>query len=258
MSNDIPGKTDTIENSLLAELRQKGRPKQKNSVRPSLSFWQYVPLPVAIICMIGVFFTYIMPWLNYILLIRQGISVPAIVTRLESSEEPASYRVFYQYTVVVNDRNTAFEGNSLVSWQLYKATQVGSQIKILYASSNPAVSIIESEMAPPSPLAALGWVALSTAFLLISLQPAKGERESQQTVQVLNSRGIQTPAVIFDRWTEVDAEGDTLYFTALGFTVQGQTVAFADQDKTFYETHQPGDTVMVRYLPEKPSVYQIL
>jgi hypothetical protein len=246
---------------LYTYLQQTGhRPKQVNSVRlsPIPFFWQGFFVIFAIACVVAIFYSYVKPLQNYLQLQREGIPVQAIVTRLESSEEPESYRVFYQYRIKVNDQLITLEEHDSVSRMLYKSLEVGKPINILYASSAPSVSAIQSEMSPPPILSLIGLVGIAILFSWLLMTPVQQEMELNRQGRALKEKGQKAQAIVFDQWTETDNEGSTLYLTAIAFKTNSQIMAFADQDSTFYNKHKIGDVVTVRYLPEKPTVYEIL
>jgi hypothetical protein len=78
----------------------------------------------------------------------------------------------------------------------------------------------------------------------------------------LRFHGRQTQAIIFDRWQEKDSEGDSVFYIAYAFKVselQGRQriITRAEQNRILYPKLSIGDTLVIRYLADNPSICKI-
>jgi hypothetical protein len=94
-------------------------------------------------------------------------------------------------------------------------------------------------------------------FVLIGLWMLYGAARGMYHLSLLRSQGQPARAYVFDRWTDKDSDGDTTYFLAYAFkTPDGRMISHAEQDKNLYQLHQIGEWIVVRYLPDNPSICQ--
>ncbi len=99
---------------------------------------------------------------------------------------------------------------------------------------------------------------LGGLFVLIGLGMLYGGLKAQGHLQELRSQGRQARAFIFDRWQDKDSDGDPTYFVAFAFTVGQQIITHAEQNSKLFQKYRIGDTVTVRYIPNQPTICQVL
>lgn|GEM_PF-4547001 len=84
-----------------------------------------------------------------------------------------------------------------------------------------------------------------------------------QRIKALETQGQLAQGVIFDSW--VTGRGRTLfpsynvayYFTLPWGSPDGSRVIRAENNRQVYQTFQIGDTIPVRYLPDKPQICRV-
>jgi len=196
-------------------------------------------------------------YIEYNRLTKEGISTTAIITGLnvDDSGDSTSYLVYYQFRAPVNGGLTRFENNESVSSGFYSSLWVEQKIEILYAASDPSISVIKSEFDSPSVIFPLVFSGLGGLFVLIGLGLLYGSIRAQYHLRLLRSEGHQTMGFIIDRWRDKDSEGTTIYFIAYAFKeLGGQIISRAEQNHTLYQKYKIGDTISIRYLPYNPSI----
>jgi len=251
---------DVPAQGLPPEFRRLNRPKVSPSLESSgcgLVFGLFWTLFSAIFVVAGLGF-YISGIQEYNRLTREGIPAWATITELEidDSGDSTSYYVHYQYRARVQGDLTRFEDQDSVSGSFYRSLQVGQQVEILYAESDPALTAIKAEFEPPSLLFSLIFSGMGSLFVLIGLALMYGALKAQSQLRALRARGRQAQAFIFDRWKDKDSDGDSTYFVAFAFKVDSQTITRAEQNKVLYDKYQVGDSLTVRYLPDDPNTCQ--
>ncbi len=252
---------DAPAQGLPPEFRRLNRPKVSPSLESSgcsLVFGLFWTLFSAIFVVVGLGF-YISGLQEYNRLTREGIPAPATITELEidDSGDSTSYYAYYQYRARVQGDLARFEDHDSVSGSFYRSLQVGQQVEILYAKSDPALTAIKAEFEPPSLLFSLIFSGMGGLFVLIGLALMYGALKAQAQLRALRDRGRQAQAFVFDCWKDKDSDGDDTYFIAFAFRVDFQTITRAEQNKALYEKYQVGDSLTVRYLPDDPFVCQV-
>jgi hypothetical protein len=252
--------TNSPSQGLPPEFRRLSRPKVSPSLESSgcgLIFGLFWTLFSAVFVIFGLGFT-ISSQQEYNRLVQEGISVLADITELEidDSGDSTSYYVHYQYRARVQGDLSRFEDQDSVSASFFRSLQVGQQIEILYAESDPKVTAIKSEFEPPSLLFSLIFSGMGGLFLLIGLAMIYGAFKAQVQLRQLRSQGRQTQGFVFDRWKDKDSDGDPTYFVAFAFKVNFEIITRAEQNKILYDKCQIGDPLIVRYLSDDPQICQ--
>jgi hypothetical protein len=194
--------------------------------------------------------------LTYNSLRREGIPITATVTALKTVDNE-NYLVHYQFRAPVNRGLTSFEDVDSVSYELYSTFKVKQPVEILYVISDPSISVIKAEFAPPATLLPLGFAGMGGLFILVGAGILYGAVRGKYYSRLLLSEGQTARAYLFDHWQDKDSDGDPTYFVAYAFkTSNGQLVSHAEQNKRLYQTYQIGDTLEIRYLLENPSICQ--
>ncbi|MFZ5881918.1 MAG: DUF3592 domain-containing protein [Chloroflexota bacterium] len=213
----------------------------------------------AIFPVVGVGF-YINETNDYRQLSQEGVIVPGIVLemQIDESSDPTSYDVDYQFTAPVNGDSTRFADSESVSAGYFNTLQVGQQIQVRYAASNPQLSVLEAEFGPPSLVLPIVFGGIGGLFVLIGLVILVSSISGIFYINALRLRGQQTKGIIFDRWQDTDSDGDTTCFVAYCFhadTPKGeQLITRAEQNRDLYQRCEIGNSVIVRYLPGNPRV----
>ncbi|MCB9134404.1 MAG: DUF3592 domain-containing protein [Anaerolineales bacterium] len=88
---------------------------------------------------------------------REGVSTTATILKLElerrgsqKTHRITTHKVYYQFTGNVNGSPVKFEDVDTISQALYLSLQTGQKIEILYAASDPTLSVVKEDFAPPS------------------------------------------------------------------------------------------------------------
>lgn len=208
--------------------------------------------------------SYFRDTMNYNRLASEGLPATALVTRLEveSGDESNSYYVYYEFRAKIQGDPTRFQGVDEISGDYYVQLSVGQEIPIVYLPSDPNRSAVKAEFGPPSVFALVCPGGMGGVFTLIGLALLFSSITSLVNVNRLRASGRPAQALIFDRWTDKDSDGDTTYCIAYVFEANlpdGRriTVTRAEQNRHAYERYQIGDSAPVRYLPEDPNVCQL-
>jgi hypothetical protein len=96
-------------------------------------------------------------------------------------------------------------------------------------------------------------------FSLIGLSMiGQGVRRVRNASQ-LAMEGQITQGLIVDRWTEKDSDGDTVYVIAYRFNAPGHaSVTVAEYfHRGLFDKLQIGQSVRVRYLPDRPEICRL-
>jgi len=245
---------------LPAEFRQLSRPKSSPSLESSgcgLIFGLFWTLFSFIFVVAGVGF-YISGYQKYDRLVREGVPGSATIIKLEidDSGDSTSYFVYYQFLAAVQGKFSRFDARESVSSAIYRSLKVEQEIEILWAESDPTISTIKAEFKPPDLLFSLIFSGMGGLFVLIGLAVMYGSLKAQGQLRDLRARGREVSGFIFERWKDKDSDGDSTYFVAFAFKVNSQIITRAEQNKALYDRYQVGDSLMVRYLPDDPSVCQ--
>lgn len=133
---------------------------------------------------------------------------------------------------------------------------------MVYASPNPQVSAVKGAL-EPTPLWDIVMIALiALVCVCMGLESSRNGFRVSQGFLDLHSRGITAHGVIFDRWEEKISESHS-YYVAYVYRVpkQGRQVftgAVSILNSQSYHQQKVGDSVSVRYLPNKPQISALL
>jgi hypothetical protein len=183
------------------------------------------------------------------------------MVREEDAEGGVYYSIVYQFKLPINGDPTNFEKHERVPRDFYSSHEKGQTIDILYLPSDPTLSAIKSDFAPPNLILTIILVGAGILFFSVALGTLyKGWRQLYNCKRLRND-GRQACAVVFDRWEDKDSEGDSTYFVAIAFKIassQGeqQTITYAEQNASIYRKYGIGDRVVIWYLPDKPKICQ--
>lgn len=124
----------------------------------------------AIFLVIGVA-TYFTDQQKYSLLTQEGVTTRAAITDLQevSDSEDDTYYVYYRYTVPVAGDLSALSTRQSVPYPLYSRLEIGQEIEILYAASNPNIAEIKATFGPPSVMLPVCFGGMGLLFVLIGL-----------------------------------------------------------------------------------------
>jgi len=203
-------------------------------------------------------------YLNYFRLQREGVGTTAMIVEMEvdDGDDSTTYYVYYQFTGVANNEAVKIEDRDTVPYLLYSTLKVEQRIEILYASSDPTLTAIKADFHPPNPLLPLLFSGMGILFTAIGGAMVNGGIRGQHHLNRLRDSGRQIQGVIFDHWEDKDSDGDATYFVAYAFKVQarggsGKIISKAEQNRSAYQKYRIGESVLVRYLPDDPTVCQL-
>ncbi len=198
---------------------------------------------------------------RYSRLTAEGVTAQGTITRLEvdDSDDSTNYYVYYQFIGSAHGDATAVDGYQSVSSSFYGRLEKGQTIDILYAASDPQVNTIQAVFGPPDMSTNAFFLMVPVLFALMGVGLMVFGFTSLMRPRRLRSRGLLTRAFIFDRWTVESSESPTQHVVAFAFKANGrkgqpQVFTHAEDNHPVYLKCQVGDTLAVRYLPEKPSV----
>jgi hypothetical protein len=84
--------------------------------------------------------------------------------------------------------------------------------------------------------------------------------QNWQRIQALATRGQMTQGIVFDRWI-TGARGRqyciAYYFDLPWGSPDGSRVIRAEVNRQVYHAFQMGDSIPIRYLPDKPQVCRV-
>jgi len=198
---------------------------------------------------------------RYHRLSQEGLTVPGVVTGLEidDSGDSTSYYVSYQFTAAIEGDSTQVKARDSISSELYDRLEKGQAIDVLYAASDPNLSVVKPNFHPPDLILPVVFTGMGGLFVLIGLGIIYVGGKAVSELSELRSRGRQVQGIIFDRWQDKDSDGDPTYFVAYAFKVgaQQQIMTHAEQNTKLFHKCRIGDTVAVRYVPDRPTICQV-
>jgi hypothetical protein len=201
---------------------------------------------------------------TYRLLRDEGRTVEGTVVRLEidDSDDSTDYIVYYHYQAAIEDDLRSYEDHQSVDDTYYYQLREGQPVEVLYAASQPDVSQLKAVFQPPDLLAGLLFGVFILLFEGFGVVMVLGPLRRIRQAQALERDGQLSDAIVFNRWQDEDSDGDPTYAVAYAFkapTPDGmlKMVTAAEFNREAYQATQVGDTIRVRYLPEKPEVNRI-
>jgi|GEM_PF-5711596 hypothetical protein len=134
--------------------------------------WSIFSLAILTITVVDAFKDYA----NYNLLVREGVLTTGVVTEKYYEHTKSKrgfdswYRVTYEYTALVNGSPASLESRMSVSRSRYSKYEVGQEIEVLYAASNPEISAAKAGFGPPSIFSILLFAALAIWIAYLGLK----------------------------------------------------------------------------------------
>jgi hypothetical protein len=192
---------------------------------------------------------------SYNLLQSEGVVTPATITSIidESGSDTTAYAATYRFMA----GNTPIDGRDEISYDLYHSLKTGAKLNVLYAKSNPQISAIKTELAPPGHTGFTTFAAfMSFIAVLAGLAMAWFSAQSTKRASDLRTKGKIVRGVVFDKWVRSGSEND-YYCVAYAYKVpENKTEIFCDaiQSDKAYNSLNKGDRISVRYLPETPQI----
>jgi len=257
--SEAPPSSDVV---LPTEYARLKRPK------PSLTLEK--PYSSLFIGLIMVILVLVLAWdlfgtniiVEYKLLSHEVESTKATIVDINKVGSGDSPNCRIQYDFKAPDKNGSLkfiQESKKISCSLYDELKVLQNIEILYVTSNPSVSVIKSEHHFPSSLI----IAAYSFMVLLGLGISHLGFNALSRRKQLSEGGKQTQAILFDRWEEKDSEDSKSYYVAYAFKIltnQGeQIISLAEDNEKAYQQYRVGDSITIRYLPEKPeNVCQII
>jgi len=193
-----------------------------------------------------------------------GKTALATITQLEveSDDDSNSYYAYYQFNAEINGDRARFNGMDHISAKTYRALNVGQTAAVVYWSSDPNVSALQSEFKFPfaTPLIIL---CMLVPFTIIGVVFLQNSSKGVLQIRKLRSHGQLVQGKISDRWQDKDSDGDPTYILAYTFRAtlpdqRTEVITRAEQDQRLYQRYQKGQTVTIRYLPEDPQICEIV
>jgi hypothetical protein len=206
---------------------------------------------------IGMFYS---EWQTYTLLRDSGVTVEGVITgrRIDEDSEGDTYYVTYKYIAPLpqGDRQQ-FSREESVGSSLYETLKPETRATVRYAPAQPEVARLEQEFGSPS-LFIFCMSGMGGLFTLIGLVLIGSSGHAIYTSRQLAWQGQVAQGFITDRWTDTDSDGDKTYIVAYQFSALGwPPVTVAEYNHSAYDKFLPGDSVRVRYLPNKPQTCRL-
>jgi hypothetical protein len=202
---------------------------------------------------------------EYDLLMREGQTVQGMVTTLAINEgdDSTDYDVYYRYPVTANDRQRAYNGYQNISKDLYETLRVGQTVDVVYAASQPQVSKLKDDLSPPLVWVFFLVILFGVGFDAFGLFLLARTLASMREWSRLKRKGHTVQATVFERWTESDSDGDTIYAVAYAFKAampdgSVRLVTRGEYNRVVYHSVEMGGSLAVRYLPDEPEVSRIV
>ncbi len=187
---------------------------------------------------------------KYVRMSHESVNSIAIIETL--SQDKSGCHVAYIFNgLSKNGEQIPYNDSNDADCSLYASLKAGQKIAILYLSSDPAVSVLKSQLSLP-----LGEMIFLGVFGITSLYYVFLGLSTMRRLRQLRKDGQQTEAIIFDRW-KIRVDDSATFLVAYAFkasTSQGQQIITrAEENKEVYEYCHVGDALTVCYLPEKPE-----
>jgi len=137
------------------------------------------------------------------------------------------------------------------------------------ATGRPSVPAFQAAFQRPIAPASLIFPGVSLLLLFFGLWLLFGSLRGVYRFNRLRSQGCQAEGVIFDRWGEMNQvnedQSTQSYFVAFAFRVpmrggpmDGKVITRAEQNEKAYDRYHTGDPLTIRYLPDDPSICQMV
>lgn len=201
----------------------------------------------------------------FTLLSSEGQPAQGVVTdrQVDDSDDSTTYTIFYRYSAPVQGTPRVFEQEQSVPYELYAALRVGEVVPVIFAATQPNVARLKADFHAPELLGPLLMGLIGLLFVVIGLFMLAGAIVSLQDYFRLRRSGLETSAVVFERWEDRDSDGDVQCQVAYAFRAplpDGTLglLTHAETHRQAYLATQTGSTITVRYLPEDPSTSQIV
>ena len=153
--------------------------------------------------------------------------------------------------------NTPIDGRDEISYDLYRSLKTGAKLDVLYAKTNPQITAIKTELAPPGNTGFTTFAAfMSVVAVLAGLVVACFSAQSTKHAADLRTKGKIVRGVVFDKWVRSGSENDYCCVAYAYKVPENKTKIFCDaiQSDKAYKFLNKGDRVAVRYLPETPQI----
>jgi len=257
--------TDKSAPTLPPELANLKRPKIKAmSSIGGLSILLFA-IPWTLCILLGFFvfgFHFLNEFITYTRLNNEGMTAQGTVTNMvvDDSDDSTVYNVSYRYTASVNGDRTNFESTDSISESVYNKLEMGGNVDVIYAKSDPKTSAIKADWSLPD-LRALAFVSifeligLALGFWMLKIGATAGSNYLK-----LRSKGEETQATIFDAWEESSSDS-TSYYVAYAYQVPQfgkQIFTNAEQSMQAYKKLNIGDRAPLRYLPDDPKIAKLV
>lgn len=201
---------------------------------------------------------------EYNLLRQEGLLATGTITELviDDDGDSTSYDVYYRFTAQVGGTGRVLDQWQSVSKKEFESFRVGEQVQIIYAPSDPTISRLQAVFGPPDLVLPLCFGGMGSLFTLIGVALFLGSLRGLTTHGGLVLRGKITEAVVFDKWTEEDADGDAVKIIGYAFRatkIDGllTTIAHAEINPKAYHQLAIGDQALVRYQQDKPDICRL-
>lgn len=189
------------------------------------------------------------------LLENDGVVVTAQVTGKNISEDDDGYDTYYvSYTFdpqPAAGSAQAIERKDSVPYELYGEIELGAEIDVIYARSDPAVARMLALYKPGRvsivPVM-IGWI-VGMAGALLALAFYQAYRNAAR----LDAEGLSTWVTVLDLFESSDSNR-TSYYVAYALP-DGQKIRQSVQP-AIYQRLNVGDQIKVVYLPDRPKVFR--
>jgi hypothetical protein len=203
--------------------------------------------------------SFVEAWRAYTVLRASGVPLEAVIIshRVDEGEDRDTYYVTYQYTAPSpQGGQQQFSREEEVSENEATTLQPGSPVTVLYDPANPQTARLQAGFGPP-----VFKDYFKVVFLLLGLGMLILAVVLLRQIISLRLYGQTTSGIVIDRWVESSSASDAhciaYRFQALQANGLARQVTRAEEHYKAYEKFHPGDTVQIRYLPDKPEICRL-
>jgi hypothetical protein len=190
----------------------------------------------------------------YSSLLRDGQHAQGEVTGVivDRDAEPVRYFIEYRYQTSVGGELAVYSDQAQVPSTMADALHVGQPVDVIYLPAAPAVSGLDGALAPPDLVFPLVMGGVGLLFVLIGAYIFKNAFAGLSILSRLERHGLETEAVVFDKWQE-DGSSYLAYAFEISTPRGPQRITRAEANSKAYQKLALGDRTRVKFLPNDPE-----
>jgi len=199
-----------------------------------------------------------------VMLIGEGVTTEAVVVARRQERDPERERSIltleYKARLVPAPAARPFRLEASVSPEFYASIRKGSELPVLYARTDPAVSRLAAEWSVGVLFGPVIWTVLSVPFLSLGVGITLFGIKSFGDQVWLARCGLRIPGRVVDCWVGTCGEGNPYPCVAYHFLSPGGRPHHKAElvDDSAYRRLSPGSEVLVEFVPQRPEICRLV